>query len=154
MTSPESPPRPDTAGTGPAGLPTTLGALRASGHRHRHLREEVRDNLLAMLRDGVDPWPGLHGFADSVVPQLERALIAGHDVVLLGERGQGKTRLLRSLVGLLDEWTPVIAGAELGDHRVLEAVEPGPRVLAGAQHGQQVVAHLLAQVLLLVPGGA
>jgi magnesium chelatase subunit I len=58
----------------------------------------------------------MHGFEDTVVPQLERALLAGHDVVLLGERGQGKTRLLRSLVGLLDEWTPVIAGAELGEH--------------------------------------
>jgi magnesium chelatase subunit I len=58
----------------------------------------------------------MHGFDDTVIPQLERALLAGHDVVLLGERGQGKTRLLRSIVGLLDEWTPVIAGAELGEH--------------------------------------
>jgi magnesium chelatase subunit I len=58
----------------------------------------------------------MHGFDETVIPQLERALLAGHDVVLLGERGQGKTRLLRSLVGLLDEWTPVIAGAEIGEH--------------------------------------
>lgn len=61
-------------------------------------------------------WPGILGFEDTVIPQLERALIAGHDVVLLGERGQGKTRLLRALIGLLDEWTPVIAGSELGEH--------------------------------------
>jgi len=94
----------------------TLGALRASGHVAKTLRSEIRDNLLAALRDGRDPWPGLHGFEDTVVPQLERALIAGHDIVLLGERGQGKTRLLRTLVGLLDEWTPVIAGSELGEH--------------------------------------
>nr|WP_221199761.1 magnesium chelatase [Nocardioides soli] len=80
------------------------------------MRQEIRDNLLAMLREGRDPWPGLHGFADTVIPQLERALIAGHDVVLLGERGQGKTRLLRTMVGLLDEWTPVISGSELGEH--------------------------------------
>jgi len=80
------------------------------------LRTEVRDNLLAKLAAGDDPWPGLHGFDETVIPQLERAMLAGHDVVLLGERGQGKTRLLRSLVGLLDEWTPVIAGAELGEH--------------------------------------
>jgi magnesium chelatase subunit I len=100
----------------PGDLPRTLGALRASGHRQKHLREEVRDNLLAKLRSGEDPWPGLHGFEDTVIPQLERALIAGHDVVLLGERGQGKTRLLRSLVDLLDEWSPVIDGAELGEH--------------------------------------
>jgi magnesium chelatase subunit I len=95
---------------------TTLGELRASGHLHKPLREELRDNLLARLAAGEDPWPGLHGFEDTVIPQVERALIAGHDIVLLGERGQGKTRLLRSLVGLFDEWTPVIAGAELGEH--------------------------------------
>jgi magnesium chelatase subunit I len=95
---------------------STVGELRASGHVQKHLREEIRDNLLAALRDGRDPWPGLHGFEDTVIPQLERALIAGHDVVLLGERGQGKTRLLRTVVGLLDEWTPVISGSELGEH--------------------------------------
>src|SRR6186713_3284796 len=96
--------------------PTTVGELRASGHVARSVRAEIRDNLLAALAAGRDPWPGLHGFGGSVIPQLERALLAGHDVVLLGERGQGKTRLLRTLVGLLDEWTPVIAGSELGEH--------------------------------------
>lgn len=95
---------------------TTVGELRASGHIQKPLRVEIRDNLLAKLRAGDDPWPGLHGFESTVIPQLERALIAGHDVVLLGERGQGKTRILRTLGGLLDEWTPVIAGAELGEH--------------------------------------
>ncbi|MFD4291679.1 sigma 54-interacting transcriptional regulator [Rhodococcus sp. NPDC058532] len=94
----------------------TVGALRASGHVQRPVRDEIRDNLLAALRDGRDPWPGIVGFADSVLPQLERALIAGHDIVLLGERGQGKTRLLRTLPLLLDEWSPVIAGSELGEH--------------------------------------
>lgn len=95
---------------------STLGELRAAGHEPKPLRTELRDNLLARLRAGEDPWPGLHGFESTVIPQVERALIAGHDIVLLGERGQGKTRLLRSLVALLDEWTPVIAGAELGEH--------------------------------------
>jgi magnesium chelatase subunit I len=95
---------------------STLGELRASGHVQRTLREEIRDNLLAALKEGRDPWSGLHGFEATVIPQLERALIAGHDVVLLGERGQGKTRLLRTLVGLLDEWSPVIQGSELGEH--------------------------------------
>ncbi|MEX0428934.1 magnesium chelatase [Nocardioides sp. DS6] len=94
----------------------TLGELRAAGHVQKPLRTEIRDNLLAKLRAGDDPWPGLHGLEDTVIPQLERALIAGHDIVLLGERGQGKTRLLRTLVGLLDEWTPVIGGSELGEH--------------------------------------
>ena len=95
---------------------TTVGELRASGHLMKDLRTEVRDNLLAALREGRDPWPGLHGFENTVIPQVERALLAGHDIVLLGERGQGKTRLLRSLVGLLDEWSPVIDGSELGEH--------------------------------------
>ena len=95
---------------------STLGALRASGHQLQSLRAELRANLLDKLARGEDPWPGLHGLEDTVIPQLERAIIAGHDVVLLGERGQGKTRLLRTLVGLMDEWTPVISGSELGEH--------------------------------------
>lgn len=94
----------------------TLAELRASGHVQKSLREELRDNLLAKLAAGEDPWPGMHGFENTVLPQLERALIAGHDVVLLGERGQGKTRLLRTLATLLDEWTPVIDGSELHEH--------------------------------------
>lgn len=96
--------------------PTTVGALRASGHVAQSLEDEMRTNLLRVLRAGEDPWPGIVGFETTVLPQLERALIAGHDVVLLGERGQGKTRLLRTLVGLLDEWTPVIEGSEIGEH--------------------------------------
>jgi magnesium chelatase subunit I len=100
--------QPTTPTSGQRPAPTTLGQLRASGHEQKHLRQEIRDNLLSRLREGVDPWPGLHGFSDTVIPQVERALLAGHDVVLLGERGQGKTRLLRALVGLLDEWTPVV----------------------------------------------
>ncbi len=95
---------------------STVGELRASGHVAKPLRAELRDNLLGMLAAGQDPWPGMHGYSRTVIPQLERAILAGHDIVLLGERGQGKTRLLRTVAGLLDEWTPVIAGAELGEH--------------------------------------
>ena len=94
----------------------TVGELRASGHVHKDLRREIRDNLLAALAAGRDPWPGMFGFSRTVLPQLERALLAGHDVVLLGERGQGKTRLLRTLAGLLDEWSPVIEDSELNEH--------------------------------------
>jgi magnesium chelatase subunit I len=101
--------------TSPSAI-TTTGQLRESGHTFRPLREELRENLLAALAEGRDPWPGIHGFDATVIPQLERAILAGHDIVLLGERGQGKTRLLRSLVGLLDEWSPVIEGSELGEH--------------------------------------
>lgn len=100
----------------PSNLPRTVGELRAAGHRERGVKQEIRENLLTALADGDNVWPGILGFDDTVIPQVERALIAGHDFVLLGERGQGKTRLLRALAGLLDEWTPVIAGAELGEH--------------------------------------
>ncbi|HEY4613924.1 MAG TPA: sigma 54-interacting transcriptional regulator, partial [Citricoccus sp.] len=121
---------------------STLAELRASGHRLRTLREEIRENLLAALATGVDPWPGLHGFGTTVIPQLERALIAGHDVVLLGERGQGKTRLLRTLSGLLDEWSPVIAGSELNEHpyapitaeSVTRAAAEGDRLAVAWRH--------------------
>ena len=96
--------------------PATLGELRASGHAYRGVKEEIRDNLLAMMRAGQDPFPGIVGFGQTVLPHLERALIAGHDIILLGERGQGKTRLIRTLAGLLDEWTPTVAGCGINDH--------------------------------------
>jgi len=96
--------------------PTSLGDLRASGHRQRSVKGEIRENLIARLHSGAPSVPGMVGFADTVLPELERALLAGHDLVLLGERGQGKTRLIRSLIGLLDEWSPAIAGCEINDH--------------------------------------
>lgn len=100
----------------PADLPTTLGALRASGHVQLTVAQEIRANLVARMRDGRPRFPGIVGFDDTVLPEVERALLAGHDMVLLGERGQGKTRLIRSLAGLLDEWTPAIAGSEVNEH--------------------------------------
>jgi magnesium chelatase subunit I len=96
--------------------PRTLGALRATGHRHRSVKAELRDNMLARMAAGEDRFPGIIGFDETVLPQVERAILAGHDIVLLGERGQGKTRLIRTLVQLLDEWTPVVAGCEINDH--------------------------------------
>ncbi|MDQ0369573.1 sigma 54-interacting transcriptional regulator [Catenuloplanes indicus] len=100
----------------PAGLPRTIGELKAAGHIFRTVKEELRENLLAQLRSGEKRFPGVVGYDDTVLPEVERALLAGHDMVLLGERGQGKTRLIRSLVNLLDEWTPVLPGSELNEH--------------------------------------
>lgn len=103
-----------TPATAPPGdLPTTLGALRTSGWVDRTVTEELRDNLIARLREDRPLVADVVGFEDSVLPDLERALLAGHDVILLGERGQAKTRIVRRLVELLDEWTPVVAGCEL-----------------------------------------
>ncbi|MFC4050324.1 sigma 54-interacting transcriptional regulator [Actinomadura syzygii] len=99
-----------------ASRPSTLGELRTSGHVQRSVKAEIRGNLLHRLRTGEPRFPGILGFDDTVLPHLERALLAGHDLVLLGERGQGKTRLIRTLAGLLDEWTPVVAGCEINDH--------------------------------------
>ena len=94
---------------------STRGALRDSGYRSRSVKAEIRENLLVRLRSGETVFPGIVGFDDTVLPQLESALLAGHDLVLLGERGQGKTRLMRTLGSLLDEWSPVVAGCEVND---------------------------------------
>jgi magnesium chelatase subunit I len=95
--------------------PATLGALRDTGYRSRTVKTELRENLLLRLRSGQTAFPGIVGFDDTVLPQLESALLAGHDLVLLGERGQGKTRLMRTISALLDEWTPVVEGCEIHD---------------------------------------
>jgi magnesium chelatase subunit I len=106
----------ELSASAPHGGPATLGGLKASGHTYRTVKQEIRENLLARMRAGEDRFPGIVGFDQTVLPHVERALLAGHDIILLGERGQGKTRLIRTLVGLLDEWTPVITGCEINDH--------------------------------------
>ena len=95
--------------------PTTLGELRQSGWQDRSVKEELRHNVVTRLRTGQELFPGILGFEDTVLPALERSLLAGHDIVLLGERGQAKTRLIRGLVQLLDPEIPVVAGGEVND---------------------------------------
>ncbi|MGC2168640.1 MAG: AAA family ATPase [Acidimicrobiales bacterium] len=99
----------------PADFPTTLGALRASGYESLPIREEIRRNLEARLVVGEALSASVLGYEDTVLPQLETALLAGHDFILLGERGQAKTRIIRSLVDLLDEWLPVVEGSDVRD---------------------------------------
>ena len=99
----------------PPELPRTRAELLERGYQPRSVKTEMQENLLGRLRDGLPTLPGIVGFEDTVGPQVERALLAGHDFVLLGERGQGKTRLIRSLIGLLDEWMPYVEGCEIND---------------------------------------
>jgi magnesium chelatase subunit I len=101
--------------TTPRPADTTLGELRAGGWRSRSVKEELRANLLAAIGVGEPFLPGILGYEETVLPQLENAILAGQDVILLGERGQAKSRIARSLVGLLDPWLPYVAGTELHD---------------------------------------
>jgi len=96
-------------------LPATIGELRDSGYQSVSVREEMRRNLIAKIRAEESVFPGIIGFDQTVIPQLENAILAGQDIILLGERGQAKTRLIREMVNLLDEQLPVIAGGELND---------------------------------------
>ncbi|HVC22399.1 MAG TPA: magnesium chelatase [Candidatus Dormibacteraeota bacterium] len=97
-------------------LPSTLGELRGSEYRMRSVREELRDNLIEALRHGRERFQGLVGYQDTVLPQIENALLAGQDMVFLGERGQAKSRLIRAMAQLLDEAVPMISGSEVHDH--------------------------------------
>ena len=109
MTSPSA----SAATTHPAAA--TLGQLRSSGWVSVPVKEEIRRNAVGRIAAGQTLFPGVLGFEDTVLPQLENAILAGHDVIFLGERGQAKTRMIRGMTGLLDEWLPIVAGSEILD---------------------------------------
>jgi len=111
-----------------AARPSTLGELRASGWRSRSVKEELRGNLLVRLGEGASIFPGVVGFDETVLPAVENAILAGQDLVFLGERGQAKTRMARLLVGLLDEAIPVVRGGELNDDP-FAPISPAARTL-------------------------
>ena len=96
-------------------IPSTLGELKSSGWESVPVKEELRRNLVERIRNGDSLFAGLHGYEETVMPQLENAILAGHDVIFLGERGQAKTRLIRGLIELLDEWMPIVKGSEIND---------------------------------------
>jgi magnesium chelatase subunit I len=93
----------------------TLGALKAAGYTPKSIKNELRDNLIAVLKAGKPSFPTMHGYEHTVIPQLERAILSKHNINLLGLRGQGKTRIARLLLHLLDEYIPVVAGSEIND---------------------------------------
>jgi len=94
---------------------TTLGALKKSGYETKSIKDELRDNLRERIKSGEDTFTGVWGYENSVIPELERAILSRHNINLLGLRGQAKTRLARLMVNLLDEWVPVVEGSEIND---------------------------------------
>ncbi|HEX7135659.1 MAG TPA: sigma 54-interacting transcriptional regulator [Iamia sp.] len=110
--------------------PATLGQLRASGWRSVPVKQEIQRNALAKVRAGEPLVEGVLGYEDTVLPQLENAVLAGHDIVFLGERGQAKTRMIRSLTALLDEWLPIVAGSEILDDPYAPVSRPARDLIA------------------------
>src|SRR5581483_3693736 len=99
-----------------ASLPQTLGELRASGFASRSVKQEIRDNLVRKLEAGEQLFPGIIGYDETVIPQLVNAALSRHNFILLGLRGQAKSRILRGLVDLLDPQIPVVPGCEIHDN--------------------------------------
>ncbi len=94
---------------------TTLGELKSTGYQSKDIKTELRDNLISSLREGKKTFQGMHGYEQTVIPQLERAILSKHNINLLGLRGQGKTRIARLMIQLLDEYIPIVAGSEIND---------------------------------------
>ncbi len=113
----------------------TLGELKASNFSVATVREEMRRNLMKKLQSGDDVFPGIIGYQDTVIPQLQNAILSGQDIILLGERGQAKSRIIRSLTSLLDEWTPVLAGCEIPENPYAPLTSQGKQTVA--EHGDQ-----------------
>jgi len=109
---------------------TTVGQLRQSGYRPCSVKDELRRNLIAKLRAGEELFPGIIGYRDTVIPQIINGILSRHDLLFLGLRGQAKTRILRMLPELLDEWIPVLAGVEINDDPLAPMTKVGRRIIA------------------------
>jgi magnesium chelatase subunit I len=96
-------------------LAKTLGELRESGYKSEPVKAEMRRNLIEKIRNRENLFPGIVGYEDTVIPQVENAILSGQDIIFLGERGQAKSRIARSLISLLDEWIPTVTGSEIND---------------------------------------
>jgi len=108
----------------------TLGALKKSGYKSKALKEELRDNLITALQNGQKVFTGIKGFEDTVIPDIERAILSKHNILLLGLRGQAKTKLARLLVRLMDDYIPVIKDNELNDDPLDPITKQGQQTVA------------------------
>ena len=93
----------------------TIAQLKASGYKPKSVKQEMRDNLIAFLKGGKNPFEGIQGYDETVLPQLQTAILSQHNIILLGLRGQAKTRIARLMLNLLDEYIPVVEGSEIND---------------------------------------
>jgi magnesium chelatase subunit I len=109
--------------------PATVGQLKEAGYQPSSVKDELRRNLIRKLRNNEELFPGILGYRDSVIPQIVNAILSKHDILLLGLRGQAKTRILRMLPDLLDEWTPTLAGTEINDDPIRPTTRTGKRIL-------------------------
>ncbi|HIE85969.1 MAG: sigma 54-interacting transcriptional regulator [bacterium] len=107
----------------------TLGELKSSGYQVLTVRQEMRKNLISKLQAKEDVFPNIVGYQDTVIPQIENAILSGQDVILMGERGQAKSRIIRSLTSLLDEWTPVLADVEIPENPYAPISAQGKKIL-------------------------
>jgi len=112
---------------------TTLGQLKATGYQPKSIKQELRDNLTTALKNKNQLFTGILGFEDTVLPDLERAILSRHNILLLGLRGQAKTRIARLLTALLDEYIPVVAGTELNDDPITPLSRQARTLIA--EHG-------------------
>ena len=110
--------------------PATVGQLKETKYTPRSVKDELRHNLIAKLKAGTELFPGIVGYRDTVIPQIVNGILSKHDLLFLGLRGQAKTRILRMLPDLLDEWIPVLAGVEINDDPIRPITKTGQRLLA------------------------
>jgi magnesium chelatase subunit I len=111
----------------------TLGELKAAGYKHQTVKEELRSNLIKHLQTDENPFPGIFGYEDTVIPDIEKAILSKHNILLLGLRGQAKTKIARQLTNLMNEWIPLIAGTEINDDPFEPITNSAKELIA--QHG-------------------
>jgi magnesium chelatase subunit I len=111
----------------------TLGELKAAGYKHQSVKQELRDNLITQLQKKTNPFPGIFGYDETVIPDIQKAILSKHNILLLGLRGQAKTKIARQLTNLMHEWIPVIAGTEINDDPFLPITNSAKQLIA--EHG-------------------